>query len=67
MEHRQQTNAAAVGGECGAGAGVAGRAWAAPALLEGVWVLLAMFELLKQTDLNRLRQLAEIFFDPHRK
>ena len=44
-----------------------GRAWTAPALLEGVWVLLAMLELLEQTDLNRLRQLAEMFFNPHRK
>ena len=44
-----------------------GRAWTAPALLEGVWVLLAMLELIEQTDLNRLRQLAEMFFNPHRK
>lgn len=44
-----------------------GRAWTPPALLEGVWVLLAMLELLEQTDLNRLRQLAAMFFNPHRK
>ncbi len=44
-----------------------GRAWPAPAMLEGVWVLLVMLGLLEQTDLNRLRQLAEMFFNPHHK
>jgi hypothetical protein len=42
-----------------------GCAWTAPALLEGVWVLLAMLELLEHHDLNRLRELAESFFNPH--
>ena len=42
-----------------------GCAWTAPALLEGVWVLLAMLALLEHHDLSRLRQLAENFFDPH--
>lgn len=32
----------------------------APALLAGLWVLLSMLELLKHTDLERLKQLAEI-------
>jgi hypothetical protein len=41
--------------------------WTAPALLEGVWVLLAMLELLEHHDLARLRQLAETFFNPHKK
>lgn len=41
-----------------------GCAWTAPALLEGVWVLLAMLELLEHHDLPRLRQLAETFFHP---
>ena len=42
-----------------------GCAWTAPALLEGVWVLLAMLELLEHHDLSRLRELAETFFNPH--
>ena len=42
-----------------------GCAWTAPALLEGVWVLLAMLELLEHHDLTRLRELAETFFNPH--
>ena len=42
-----------------------GCAWTAPALLEGVWVLLAMLELLEHHDLSRLRELAESFFNPH--
>jgi hypothetical protein len=42
-----------------------GRAWTAPALLEGVWVLLAMLDLLEHHDLNRLRALAQCFFNPH--
>jgi len=41
-----------------------GRPWTAPALLEGIWVLLAMLELLEHYDLKRLRQLAETFFHP---
>ena len=44
-----------------------GCAWTAPALLEGVWVLLAMLELLEHHDLPRLRQLAETFFHPPEK
>lgn len=39
-----------------------GRGWTTPALLEGVWVLLAMLELLEHYDLSHLRQLAETFF-----
>jgi hypothetical protein len=42
-----------------------GCAWTAPALLEGVWVLLAMLELLEHHDLNRLRALTQSFFNPH--
>jgi len=42
-----------------------GCAWTAPALLEGVWVLLAMLELLEHHDLNRLRALTLSFFNPH--
>jgi len=42
-----------------------GCAWTAPALLEGVWVLLAMLELLEHHELSRLRELAENFFNPH--
>ena len=38
--------------------------WTAPALLEGVWVLLAMLELLEHHDLDRLRALAQCFFNP---
>jgi hypothetical protein len=44
-----------------------GRGWTTPALLEGVWVLLAMLEMLEHYDLSRLRQLAETFFNPHGK
>jgi len=44
-----------------------GCAWTAPALLEGVWVLLAMLETLERYDLSHLRQLAETFFNPHRE
>jgi len=42
-----------------------GCAWTAPALLEGVWVLLAMLALLEHHDLSRLRELAENYFHPH--
>ena len=42
-----------------------GRQWTPPALLEGVWVLLSMLELLDHYELRRLRQLAETFFNPH--
>lgn len=42
-----------------------GCAWTAPALLEGVWGLLAMLELLEHHDLSRLRELAEKFLKPH--
>jgi hypothetical protein len=44
-----------------------GPGWTTPALLEGVWVLLAMLEMLEHYDLSRLRQLAESFFNPHRR
>lgn len=44
-----------------------GRSWTAPALLEGVSVLLAMLELLEHHDLSKLRQLAKTFFDPNDK
>jgi hypothetical protein len=40
------------------------RLWTAPALLEGVWVLLSMLELLESYDLSKLRQLAKTFFQP---
>ena len=42
-----------------------GRGWTIPALLEGVWVLLAMLEMLEHYDLTHLRQLAETFFLSH--
>lgn len=42
-----------------------GCAWTAPALLEGVWVLLAMLQLLEHNDLSRLCELAKSFFNPH--
>jgi hypothetical protein len=42
-----------------------GCAWTASAMLEGVWVLLAMLELLEHHDLSRLRELAETFLNPH--
>lgn len=41
------------------------RPWTAPALLEGVWVLLAMLELLDRYDLSKLQQLAQEFFQPN--
>ena len=41
-----------------------GRAWTAPALLEGAWVLLAMLDLPEHHDLSRLRELAETCFNP---
>lgn len=41
-----------------------GRGWTTPALLEGVWVLLAALELLEDHDLSHLRALAEILFHP---
>ncbi len=41
------------------------REWTAPALLEGVWVLLSMLEMLEHYELSRLRQLAKTFFNPH--
>lgn len=44
-----------------------GCTWTAPALLEGVWVLLAMLELLEHYDLEKLRRRAETFFHPHRQ
>jgi hypothetical protein len=44
-----------------------GQGWTTPALLEGVWVLLAMLEMLEHHDLSRLRQLAATFFNPHGK
>lgn len=44
-----------------------GTGWTTPALLEGVWTLLAMLETLEQYDLSRLRQLAEMFFHPDKK
>ncbi len=39
--------------------------WTVPALLEGVWVLLAMLDLLDQYELPRLRQLAASLFNPN--
>ncbi|MGK2942624.1 MAG: transposase [Immundisolibacter sp.] len=41
-----------------------GRGWTTPALLEGVWVLLAMLEMLEHYDLAHLRKLAETLFNP---
>ena len=41
-----------------------GREWTTPALLAGVWGLLAMLELLEHYDLSQLRQLARTFFNP---
>jgi hypothetical protein len=35
-----------------------------PAMLEGIWTLLAMLDLLEHCDLSKLKQLAEIFFNP---
>ena len=42
-----------------------GRAWTTPALLEGIWTLLAMLEIMEQYDVSKLRQLARTFFDPN--
>jgi hypothetical protein len=42
-----------------------GRGWTTPALLEGVWVLLAMLDMLEHYDLTRLRKLAETLFKPN--
>jgi hypothetical protein len=41
-----------------------GREWTMPALLEGLWALLAMLETLEHYDLSQLRQLAQAFFNP---
>jgi hypothetical protein len=41
-----------------------GCGWTAPALLDGVWVLLAMLDLLDHCELTRLRQLAATLFNP---
>ena len=41
------------------------RPWTAPALLEGVWVLLSMLDLLEHHDLSKLRELAKTFFQPN--
>jgi len=35
-----------------------------PAMLEGIWTLLAMLDLLEHYDLAKLKQLAETFFNP---
>jgi hypothetical protein len=35
-----------------------------PAMLEGIWTLLATLELLEHDDLSKLKQLAETFFNP---
>jgi hypothetical protein len=40
------------------------RPWTAPALLEGVWALLSMLELLESYDVSELRKLARTFFQP---
>lgn len=44
-----------------------GRGWTTPALLEGLWVLLAMLDLLEHHDLTRLRKLAQTLFNPDAK
>ena len=41
-----------------------GCAWTAPALLAGLWPLLAMLEMLEHYDVAHLRQLAKTFFNP---
>jgi hypothetical protein len=43
------------------------RPWTAPALLEGVWVLLSMLELMEHYDISKLRDLAQSFFQPNPK
>lgn len=40
------------------------RPWTAPALLEGVWILLALLDLLEHYDLSKLQPLAKTFFQP---
>ena len=40
------------------------RPWTAPALLERIWVLLSMLELLEHYDISKLRDLAKTFFQP---
>jgi hypothetical protein len=42
-----------------------GREWTTPALLEGVWALLTMLEILEHYDLSQLRQLAHTFLTPN--
>jgi hypothetical protein len=42
-----------------------GRPWTAPALLDGVWALLAMLDLLDQYALPHLRKLAATLFKPN--
>jgi hypothetical protein len=39
------------------------RPWTAPALLEGLWALLSMLNLLEHYDLSQLRDLAKTFFE----
>jgi hypothetical protein len=41
------------------------RPWTAPALLEGVWALLSMLDLLEHHELSKLRDLAKTFFQPN--
>lgn len=41
-----------------------GGTWTAPALLAGLWPLLAMLDILEHDDLAHLRQLAQTFFNP---
>jgi len=41
-----------------------GHSSSAPALLEGLWVLLAMLDLLEHYDLTKLRDLAQKLFEP---
>jgi IS4 transposase len=41
-----------------------GHPWTMPALLAGVWVLLAMLDLLEHQDLSQLRELAAQLFKP---
>ena len=42
-----------------------GREWTMPALLEGLWALLAMLDTLEHYDLSQLRQLTKTFFNPN--
>jgi hypothetical protein len=44
-----------------------GRGWTAPALLAGVWVLLAMLAVMEQHDVQTLKRLAAKFLNPEKE